>query len=91
MAGPPIKASLTPSAVQSAPPLLGQDTDAVLRQLGYSPEEIGAFRAEGDTENPIYPPQRSRESAFPPGPARRGSFGRWQNICRTFHGFPDPG
>ncbi len=48
MAGPPIKASLTPLAAQSAPPLLGQDTDGVLSGLGYTPEEIAAFRAEGD-------------------------------------------
>ena len=48
MAGSPIKASLTPPSVQFAPPLLGQDTESVLSQLGYGPEEIGAFRAEGD-------------------------------------------
>jgi CoA:oxalate CoA-transferase len=48
MAGPPIKASLTPLYAQSAPPLLGQDTDSVLSQLGYSIEEIEAFKAEGD-------------------------------------------
>ncbi len=48
MAGPPIKASLTPLAVQGPPPLLGQDTDSVLAELGYSSEEIAAFRAVGD-------------------------------------------
>jgi crotonobetainyl-CoA:carnitine CoA-transferase CaiB-like acyl-CoA transferase len=48
MAGPPIKASLTPLAAQGPPPLLGQDTDSVLSGLGYTPEEIAAFRAEGD-------------------------------------------
>ena len=48
MAGPPIKASLTPLVAQCAPPLLGQDTDSILAQLGYNPEEIGAFKAEGD-------------------------------------------
>jgi CoA:oxalate CoA-transferase len=48
MAGSPIKASLTPPSVQSAPPLLGQDTKSVLARLGYSPEEIEAFAAEGD-------------------------------------------
>jgi CoA:oxalate CoA-transferase len=48
MAGSPIKASLTPFFPQGAPPLLGQDTDSILTQLGYSPEEIGAFKAEGD-------------------------------------------
>ena len=49
MAGPPIKASLTPLAPFSLRRrCLGQDTDAVLSGLGYSPEEINAFRAEGD-------------------------------------------
>jgi CoA:oxalate CoA-transferase len=48
MAGSPIKASLTPPSVQSAPPLLGQDTKSVLARLGYSPEEIDTFAAEGD-------------------------------------------
>ncbi len=48
MAGPPIKASLTPPAAQGPPPLLGGDTDAVLSELGYTPGEIDAFRAEGD-------------------------------------------
>ena len=48
MAGPPIKASLTPLAAQGAPPLLGQDTVSILTRLGYTPEEIGALNAEGD-------------------------------------------
>jgi crotonobetainyl-CoA:carnitine CoA-transferase CaiB-like acyl-CoA transferase len=48
MAGPPIKASLTPLAAQGPPPLLGKDTDSVLSQLGYKPEEIAAFHSEGD-------------------------------------------
>jgi len=48
MAGSPIKASLTPLCAQSAPPLLGQDTEGILSQLGYALEEIEAFKAEGD-------------------------------------------
>ena len=47
MAGSPIKASLTPPSVQGPPPLLGQDTEDILAGLGYSREEIGAFREEG--------------------------------------------
>jgi CoA:oxalate CoA-transferase len=43
----PIKASLTPVVAQSPPPLLGQDTESVLSQLGYSPDEIESFRAAG--------------------------------------------
>jgi CoA:oxalate CoA-transferase len=48
MAGSPIKASLTPLSAQCAPPLLGQDTESILSQLGYSPEEVNTFKAEGD-------------------------------------------
>jgi crotonobetainyl-CoA:carnitine CoA-transferase CaiB-like acyl-CoA transferase len=34
------------SRIRSAPPLLGADTEAVLRDLGYAPAEIDALRAE---------------------------------------------
>ena len=34
-------------AVPTPPPALGQDTDAVLGDLGYGPDEIAAMRAEG--------------------------------------------
>jgi CoA:oxalate CoA-transferase len=47
MAGPPIKASLTPLSAQCPPPLLGQDTESILSQLGYSREEIGSFAVQG--------------------------------------------
>ena len=47
MAGSPIKASLTPACTPCPPPVLGQDTDTVLAQLGYSRGEIDVFRAEG--------------------------------------------
>jgi CoA:oxalate CoA-transferase len=43
----PIKASLTPVAAQSPPPLLGQDTESILFRLGYSHEEIESFRKGG--------------------------------------------
>jgi CoA:oxalate CoA-transferase len=43
----PIKASLTPVAAQSPPPLLGQDTESILSRLGYSHEEIESFREGG--------------------------------------------
>ena len=43
----PIRFSATPIDYRLAPPLLGQDTEAVLRELGRSAEEIAALRAAG--------------------------------------------
>jgi len=43
----PIHFSATPIAYRRAPPLLGQDTDAVLRELGRSEASIAALRAAG--------------------------------------------
>jgi crotonobetainyl-CoA:carnitine CoA-transferase CaiB-like acyl-CoA transferase len=45
--GNPIKLSRTPPSVQSAPPVFGSDTREVLSGLGYHPEEIEQFAAEG--------------------------------------------
>ena len=45
--GFPIKLSATPGAIRRAPPTLGQDTEAVLRELGFDGEEIDALRASG--------------------------------------------
>jgi crotonobetainyl-CoA:carnitine CoA-transferase CaiB-like acyl-CoA transferase len=45
--GNPVKLSETPGAVRTAPPLLGQHTDAVLAFLGYDAEAIAALRAAG--------------------------------------------
>ncbi|MFH1078822.1 MAG: CaiB/BaiF CoA-transferase family protein [Pseudomonadota bacterium] len=47
MVAPPIKASLTPLCVQCPSPLLGQDTESILSQIGYSREAIGSFKANG--------------------------------------------
>jgi crotonobetainyl-CoA:carnitine CoA-transferase CaiB-like acyl-CoA transferase len=41
----PIHFSATPVNYRRAPPLLGQDTDDILRELGRSSEEIAALRA----------------------------------------------
>lgn len=43
-----VKLSATPGSVREAPPVVGQHTDEVLRDLlGLSPDEIRALRAEG--------------------------------------------
>ena len=42
--GAPIKLSDTPASVRSAPPVLGQHTDAVLGELGYDAETIADLR-----------------------------------------------
>ena len=45
--GPVVQMSATPTAVQSASPLLGADTDALLAEAGLEPEAIAALRDEG--------------------------------------------
>jgi CoA:oxalate CoA-transferase len=48
MAGEPIKLSRTPGGVRSAAPLLGADTEEVLREVfGYSPQAIANLKAKG--------------------------------------------
>ena len=42
--GAPIKLSDTPASLRTAPPVLGQHTDAVLAELGYSPAQITDLR-----------------------------------------------
>ncbi|MFC3124762.1 CaiB/BaiF CoA transferase family protein [Pseudoroseomonas globiformis] len=43
----PVKLSATPPDYRSAPPVLGQHTDAVLSRLGYSADEVAAMRGSG--------------------------------------------
>jgi crotonobetainyl-CoA:carnitine CoA-transferase CaiB-like acyl-CoA transferase len=45
--GIPVRLSGTPPSVRTPPPLLGEHTDAVLHELGYSDAEIGALRRDG--------------------------------------------
>ncbi len=47
LAGPPIELSRTPARIPTRPPGLGEHTDAVLAELGHSPAEIAALRAQG--------------------------------------------
>ena len=42
-----IKFSETPGSIRSVAPSLGQHTDAVLADLGYSPEQIERWRGDG--------------------------------------------
>ena len=45
--GPPVSYDKFPESRSSPPPLPGQDSDAILRELGYSDESIAALRASG--------------------------------------------
>jgi len=47
--GNPVKMSATPPALRRAAPSLGQDTDAILRELGYAEREVAALREQGVT------------------------------------------
>jgi crotonobetainyl-CoA:carnitine CoA-transferase CaiB-like acyl-CoA transferase len=44
--GAPIKFSENEATVRTAPPTLGQHTDAVLRELGYSTSDLEVLRAK---------------------------------------------
>lgn len=48
--GTPFKMSKTPGEVRSPPPRAGQHTDEILRELGFTREEIEAFRRIGVVE-----------------------------------------
>ena len=46
IAGVPVRLSATPGGVFRRAPLLGEQTDEVMRDLGFSPEQINRLRAE---------------------------------------------
>lgn len=50
--GLPVKFSETPGGVQHAAPLLGQHTSEVLKELGYSPDEIADLAERGIAGEP---------------------------------------
>jgi formyl-CoA transferase/CoA:oxalate CoA-transferase len=45
--GVPVKLSETPGAVRTAPPTLGEHTEAVLAELGFRPDEVEELRRGG--------------------------------------------
>jgi crotonobetainyl-CoA:carnitine CoA-transferase CaiB-like acyl-CoA transferase len=47
LTGVPTKLSLTPGAVSEAPPTLGQHTDQILTELGYTEKEISDLHQQG--------------------------------------------
>jgi crotonobetainyl-CoA:carnitine CoA-transferase CaiB-like acyl-CoA transferase len=47
IAATPIKLHATPGEIRNRPPTLGEHTDQILRELGYSSAEINALKQEG--------------------------------------------
>lgn len=47
MLGAPTKLSATPATIRRAPPTLGEDTSAILADLGFSDDEIQGLRRDG--------------------------------------------
>jgi crotonobetainyl-CoA:carnitine CoA-transferase CaiB-like acyl-CoA transferase len=47
-----VKLSRTPGAPQGPGPVLGEHTDEVLRQVGYSDEEIAELKESGAAAGP---------------------------------------
>ena len=45
--GVPFQLSRTPASIRTAPPSLGEDTDAILAELGYEAAEVRGLRARG--------------------------------------------
>jgi formyl-CoA transferase/CoA:oxalate CoA-transferase len=45
--GLPFQLDVTPASIRTPPPTLGQDSDAILGELGYGPADIGELRRRG--------------------------------------------
>ena len=56
--GMPVKLSETPGAFRLAPPLLGEHTDEVLRELGYTDQKISELRGASVIGQPPRPTRR---------------------------------
>jgi formyl-CoA transferase/CoA:oxalate CoA-transferase len=46
-AGIPIRFARTPGTIRTAPPLLGEHTDEILAEIGYTAAQIAAMREAG--------------------------------------------
>ena len=45
--GPPFELHGTPASVRTAPPLLGEQSDEILAELGYTAAEVATLRGDG--------------------------------------------
>ncbi|HWT89901.1 MAG TPA: CoA transferase, partial [Solirubrobacterales bacterium] len=55
--GNPVKLSRTPADTGRPAPAFGEHTDEVLREVGYSDEEIAAMKESGAAAGPAAEPQ----------------------------------
>jgi formyl-CoA transferase len=62
IANTPIRMSRTPGGIRRRAPLTGEDTDRILADFGFAPEEVAALRDSGAIA-PIYPPRESSQRA----------------------------
>ena len=67
----PFELSVTPATIRTAPPLLGEQTDAILAELGYDAAAIEGLRASR-----VVWPVRPRDGELPRPPGHQSSWRR---------------